>query len=200
MKSLLSIPGTWLISMGQTRGLVFAFAVAALLEATFIPLMIDLLMFTFFITGTVALWRLVLAGALASIVGTSLFWVLGLYGGEASLVSLFSMFDISPTAQQSLLTQWNTNWIGTTWIAGLTAIPDPAVAYLAGSTGIPVYKFIPVLSGVLLLRFATMGGIVWLISKVFKFKSQKAKTAMAGFSFLATLIFTAVGLGVFFLT
>lgn len=175
-------------------GLVPAFAVAALLEATFIPLVIDLIMLSFLLTGTVKTWKLVLAGAAASTVGTLVFWVPGAWYGADILATIITQFELDPAMVASLQADFTQNWIAATWIAVLTAVPDPLVALLAGTAGIPLPLFAPIVAIGLLVRFSLMGAIVWVVTRFMNTTTDKTQRTVSALSFIASLVISLLAL------
>jgi hypothetical protein len=80
----------------------------------------------------------------------------------------------------------------------LSALPDPLLAFYAGTSQTPIYLFLPVLAGALLTRFLILGTIVWAVSHLFTSK-ETMRQAVSGGSLLVSLIVGGIGLAAFFL-
>lgn len=181
-----------LTRLGERHGLVPAFAFAAFLEATFVPLIIDLIMLSFLMTGQVRLWKLITAGAAASIAGTMLFWIAGTMNPTLP-TTIATWMDIAPETLDTLQAQFAQNWIQATWVAMMTAVPDALVALWAGTQGISFFLFGAVTSAALLTRFALLGGIVWLVAIVLQKTGTDATKLITALSLIGSLLLALAG-------
>lgn len=144
------------------------------------------------------MWRLVAAGTLASLCGTALFWIMGMMVGAEGLSSFAQTLGLTQDSLGAIEQQWSDNWFLATFVVCLSALPDPLLAFYAGTSQTPIYLFLPVLAGALLTRFLILGTVVWAVSHLFTSKDTM-RHAVSGASLLVSLIVGAVGLAAFFL-
>lgn len=143
------------------RAAVAAFAVAALLESLFVPFVIDAILLAL-VLGGAPLWRCVAAGAVASLLGTMAWYAFGAWLGPDAVPTVAAWLHIAPDLQAQAADAWRAYWFGALILASLTAVPDPLAAATAGASQAPFLGALTALAIGHALRFALIGGLVWV--------------------------------------
>lgn len=164
-----------------------AFAVAALLESLFVPFLIDALLLGLVLRGA-NLWRMVAYAVPASILGTVLWYALGVALGPEALVFVAHTFDVSPAVQATAAARWEDNWALALFTASVTAIPDPLVAAIAGSSGTPALATLAILTISHALRFIVMGLVIALAARLARRGNRSLQAWVARLSIGASVV------------
>lgn len=195
---ILTAPSRFLNRLSERFSLAGTFGVAAFMEATVFPLMIDAFMLSLYLQRKSPMWKLVAVGALASLLGTALFWCAGFLIGAEGLTSFAQNIGITQETITSVQTQWSDNWVLTTFIVCLSALPDPILAFYAGTSQTSIFLFLPVLAAALLTRFLFLGIVVWAVSHLFASK-ETMRHAVSGASLALSLVVGIIGVVTFLL-
>jgi membrane protein YqaA with SNARE-associated domain len=138
-----------------------AFGVAALLESLFIPFVIDALLLGLVLAGA-PLWRLVGVGLVASLAGTLVWFGLGAAWGGDGLAFASQLFGVTDAVAAEAGRLWAEHWVQALLLTSVTAIPDPLMAAIAGASNVPMWGAVAALAVGHALRFALIGGMVWI--------------------------------------
>lgn len=168
-----------------------AFSVAALLESLFVPFIIDALLLGLVLRGA-SLWRMVAYAIPASILGTVIWYGVGIAMGPDALAFVAQTFEVSADVQAAAAARWDDNWALALFTASVTAIPDPLVAAIAGSSGTPALATIGVITASHALRFVVMGLIIAIAAKIARRGERSLQAWVSRLSIGASLLIGGV--------
>lgn len=177
------------------RDALTIFGGVAFLESLFLPVFLDALLISLVMRGQ-KIRHVLGAGFVGSVLGTLVWYAAGLWMGQDTLTFATDMFASDSAILARAQDLWATNWWAAVFIAGVTPIPDPLLASLAGMSGKPFGWTLLAIVSSHAVRFLLMGLLVTLATRFAKTRSPKTQTR------IATLSMLVVGLsllgGIFF--
>ncbi len=164
-KETLSERAERLAGSNKAMGLL---SVVSIAESALLPLPVDAVALPMMAAARDRIPLIVLVGAVTSVVGGTLGYLIGLFGfeliGEPAIALFGATEDFS--AIQARISE---DWISGVWIIFLGAvspIPFKLVCISAGFTQFPFWIFLAVAIGGRVLRFAAFGALFWFFGPV----------------------------------
>lgn len=149
-----------LAGSNKALGLLAAVSIA---ESALLPLPVDAVSLPMMAAARRRIPMIVLVGALTSVIGGVLGYLIGVFGFELigePAIALFGATEDFAAIQERI----GENWQSGVWIIFLGAvapIPFKLVCIGAGFTGFPFWIFLAVALGGRVLRFAAFGALFW---------------------------------------
>jgi len=185
-----------LAGSNQAMGLL---ALVSIAESALLPLPVDAVALPMMAAARKRIPLIVLVGALTSVIGGVIGYLIGVFGYEligAPVISAFGQTEAFAQVRATI----QENWLSGLWIiflGAVTPIPFKLVCIGAGITGFPFWIFLPVAIGGRVLRFAVFGALFWFfgpaLAHLLKRHARLVGAAMvviiiAGFAATALLV------------
>ncbi len=132
-----------------------AFFGISFLESSLLPVPIDLAMVPLGLAQPRRLWLIALVGALGSVAGALLGFMIGALAFDLIGVRVIEAYGMNTQFDAFRAEFAETGWLAVV-VAALTPIPFKFGAILAGSLSMPIHIFVGVAFGARLLRFGMM--------------------------------------------
>jgi membrane protein YqaA with SNARE-associated domain len=146
-------------------GLLTAVSIA---ESALLPLPVDAVALPMMAAARRRIPAIVLVGALTSVVGGVLGYLIGVFGFEVigePAIGLFGATEDFAAIQEQISENWRSGvWI--IFLGAVTPIPFKLVCIGAGFTGFPFWVFLVVALAGRVLRFAVFGALFWFFGPV----------------------------------
>ena len=147
--------------IAQNPKAIWIFGGISALESAFLPIPIDVVLFPVALAHRVHLWWVVLSGAVGSLVGAVLGYLIGYFAYNTIGIWLLTILGLSGQSEvfQDLLSSYG--WWALV-IAGLTPLPFKVAAILSGVAALSFFPFLIVVFCVRYVRFA-FGAVLVLL-------------------------------------
>lgn len=138
-------------------------AIVSIAESAILPLPVDAVALPMMAANRKKIPLIVLVGALTSVIGGLIGYLIGVFGYEVigkPIVAMFGQEEEFATLRTAIQVDWlNGAWI--IFLGAVTPIPFKLVCIGAGATGFPFWIFLPVAIFGRVLRFAAFGVLFW---------------------------------------
>ena len=173
---------------GSTKALGLLAAVS-IAESALLPLPVDAVSLPMMAAARRRIPMIVLVGALTSVIGGVLGYLIGVFGFELigePAIALFGATEDFAAIQERI----GENWQSGVWIIFLGAvapIPFKLVCIGAGFTGFPFWIFLAVALGGRVLRFAAFGALFWFFGPAAN-RFMKRHTRLVGVAMILLIV------------